>query len=409
MAAALRGAADSFDAVAPGSGEVAASASDDDDAPMSALWPLQRHDSSDVTLPVLEGAAAAPPLPLPPVEFRTAHCFEGHSKAVRRCRLSGGGAAAASASADGSARVWTVDSSTGATTMDRNATIYCGAEVLSLAWESAGDRLLLLGTASSQVKAWNADARRVVGDISVDASTPYVCDLHLSPSSAEPVFVSAACSEPAPIAGAAARRRGVVTVWSATTFKPLHTLPMGNSAPGVSSVRLSGDDGRLAAVGADDGTVRLFDVNTRALVASLDCAAAGAAPGDAAACVRFDGGNQAAYVLTASGMLLEWDLRRAGSDARGGVSASASVAQHGCALGERVPEFALASGVGDAPAALLTSLNETATLVDVRTGGARGAIDGHAGGASSVGWHRSGLTLSATGEGRVLISVPNRV
>ena len=64
--------------------------------------------------------------------------------------------------------------------------------------------------------------------------------------------------------------------------------------------------------------------------------------------------------------------------------ARASIAQHGCALGERVPEFALASGVGDAPAALLTSLNETATLVDVRTGGARGAIDGHAGGASTV-------------------------
>ena len=105
--------------------------------------------------------------------------------------------------------------------------------------------------------------------------------------------------------------------WAARGFSVTQRLAMSDTG-----------ERRRASSGPDagcDGTVRLFDVNTRALVASLDCAAAGAAPGDAAACVRFDGGNQAAYVLTASGMLLEWDLRRAGSDARGGVSASASV------------------------------------------------------------------------------------
>lgn len=354
--------------------------------------------------------------------------FSGHSAAARCCRLSGGGAAAASASADKSARVWTIgDDST-----DRNATIYCGADVLSLAWESSGDRLLLLGTAERSIKAWNADTRRIMGDLSVDAATPYVCDLHLSPSAAEPCFVSAACSLPGPTAMRSGRR-GVVTLWSASTLKRLHTLPLGNDAPGVSSVRLSPVDGKLAAVASDDSLVRLFDASSRAFCGVLDCGAAGCT--GSGVCVRFGESADVLHVLTTDGELLEWDVRMgsnvstsvaggvfdggSASGAIGGgacVTSRALVAPLGCAMSsidgtQRPPEMAWArgldGGVSGAPLLLMTSRAACAPLVDARSGGARGALLDHAAGCTSVDWHHaSALALSATADGRVVVSSP---
>ncbi|URD84153.1 WD repeat-containing protein, partial [Musa troglodytarum] len=54
------------------------------------------------------------------------------------CRFSASGMNIASASVDGTVRIWTYDSST---PTSRNATIYCGAEIMSLDWECRSDRL----------------------------------------------------------------------------------------------------------------------------------------------------------------------------------------------------------------------------------------------------------------------------
>ncbi|MCD7465289.1 hypothetical protein HAX54_000987 [Datura stramonium] len=78
--------------------------------------------------------------------------------------------------------IWTYDSSAPAS---RNATIYCGAEIMSLEWECKSDRLLLIGTADGGIKAWNVDAKRVVCDLSCTEAFP---------SPVEPIFVSAAAS-----------------------------------------------------------------------------------------------------------------------------------------------------------------------------------------------------------------------
>ncbi|KAJ0043799.1 hypothetical protein Pint_17586 [Pistacia integerrima] len=86
-------------------------------------------------------------------------------------------------------RIWTYDSSTPAS---RNATIYCGAEIMSLEWECKSDRLLLIGTADGGIKAWNVDAKRVVCDLNTTEAFPSVLDLKCSP--VEPIFVSAAAS-----------------------------------------------------------------------------------------------------------------------------------------------------------------------------------------------------------------------
>ncbi|XP_028070156.1 WD repeat-containing protein 91 homolog isoform X1 [Camellia sinensis] len=115
--------------------------------------------------------------------------FLCHTSPISRCRFSASGNNIASASVDGTVRIWTYDPSTPAS---RNATIYCGAEIMSLEWDCKSDRLLLIGTVDGGIKAWNVDAKRVVCVLSTTEAFPSVLDLKCSP--VEPIFVSAAAS-----------------------------------------------------------------------------------------------------------------------------------------------------------------------------------------------------------------------
>ncbi|KAF5943068.1 hypothetical protein HYC85_020710 [Camellia sinensis] len=85
--------------------------------------------------------------------------------------------------------IWTYDPSTLAS---RNATIYCGAEIMSLEWDCKSDRLFLIGTTDGGIKAWNVDVKRVVYDLSTTEAFPRILDLKCNPL--EPIFVSAEAS-----------------------------------------------------------------------------------------------------------------------------------------------------------------------------------------------------------------------
>ncbi|KAJ6687613.1 hypothetical protein OIU74_016328 [Salix koriyanagi] len=152
----------------------------------------------------------------PEVKVDFQETFLGHTSSISRCCFSASGNNIASASVDGTVRIWTYDSSTSAS---RNATIYCGAEIMSLDWECKSDRLLLIGTADGGIKAWNVDAKRVVCDLNTSEAFPSVLDLKCSP--VEPIFVSAAAS----------RRHGSnyieslgfasLTVWNMKTWRAM--------------------------------------------------------------------------------------------------------------------------------------------------------------------------------------------
>ncbi|KAK7831150.1 wd repeat-containing protein 91, partial [Quercus suber] len=105
----------------------------------------------------------------PEVKVDFQETFLGHTSPISRCRFSASGNNIASASIDGTVRIWTYDSSTPAS---RYATIYCGAEIMSLDWECKSDRLLLIGTADGGIKAWNVDAKRAVCDLSTTEAFP---------------------------------------------------------------------------------------------------------------------------------------------------------------------------------------------------------------------------------------------
>lgn len=155
----------------------------------------------------------------PEVKVVFQETFLGHTSPISRCRFSASGDNIASASIDGTVRIWTYDS---ATPVSRSATIYCGAEIMSLEWDCKSDRLLLIGTADGGIKAWNADAKRVVCDLSTTAAYPSVVDLKCSP--VEPIFVSAAASRGQGTDAISKLGCASLTVWNMRTWKAMSSL-----------------------------------------------------------------------------------------------------------------------------------------------------------------------------------------
>ncbi|KAH9646748.1 WD repeat-containing protein 91-like protein [Citrus sinensis] len=170
----------------------------------------------------------------PEVKVDFLETFLGHTSPISCCRFSSSGNNIASASVDGTVRIWTYDSSTPAS---RNATIYCGTEIMSLEWECKSDRLLLIGTADGGIKAWNVDAKRVVCDLNTTDAFPSVLDLKCSP--VEPIFVSAAAS-----------RRSYDTL----------VLPLGEDPPAITSLCFN-HNGKILAASAVDGMIHMFDMS----------------------------------------------------------------------------------------------------------------------------------------------------
>ncbi|KAK7850034.1 wd repeat-containing protein 91 [Quercus suber] len=141
--------------------------------------------------------------------------------------------------------IWTYDSTTPAS---RNATIYCGVEIMSLDWECKSDRLLLIGTADGGIKAWNVDAKGVVCDLSTTEAFPSVLDLKCSPI--EPIFVSTAASKGYnDNLGFAS-----LTVWNMKTWKAVTVLPLGKDPPAITSLCFN-HNGKILATSATDGMI----------------------------------------------------------------------------------------------------------------------------------------------------------
>ncbi|XP_078174057.1 uncharacterized protein LOC144567759 [Carex rostrata] len=226
--------------------------------------------------------------------------FLGHTSPISRCRFSASGANIASASLDGTVRIWTYDSSSPSS---RNATIYCGTEIMSLDWECRSDRLLLIGTADGGIKAWNADAKRVVADLSTSKEYPSVLDMKCSP--VEPIFVSAAAS----------KRRGStildragfasLTVWNMKLLKPVTVLPLGEDPPAITSLCFN-HNGKILAAGATDGMIHIFDMSAGLQITGWP------AHDTAVSSVKFGPAETSIFSLGTDGKIFEWSLHNQG-------------------------------------------------------------------------------------------------
>ncbi|GFY84125.1 hypothetical protein Acr_03g0008990 [Actinidia rufa] len=188
----------------------------------------------------------------PEVKAEFQETFLGHTSPISQCRFSASGNNIASASVDGTVRIWTYDSSTPAS---RNATIYCGAEIMSLEWDCKSDRLLLIGTADGGIKAWNVDAKRVVCDLKTIEGFPSVLDLKCSP--VEPIFVSAASSRGRGTSYADKLGFASLTVWNMKTWKAMTVLPLGEDPPAITSLCFN-HNGKILAAAATDGMIHML-------------------------------------------------------------------------------------------------------------------------------------------------------
>ncbi|XP_057736594.1 uncharacterized protein LOC130951867 [Arachis stenosperma] len=191
----------------------------------------------------------------PDVKVEHQETFLGHTSPISRCCFSASGNNIASASLDGTVRIWTYDSST---PVSRNATIYCGTEILSLDWECKSDRLLLIGTSDGCIKAWNVDAKRVVCDLNTTQAFPSVLDIKCSP--VEPIFVSAAASGGAGSNYFDNLGFASLTVWNMKTWKPMTVLPLGEDPPAITSLCFN-HNGKILAASAVDGMIHMFDMS----------------------------------------------------------------------------------------------------------------------------------------------------
>ncbi|KAL4578138.1 hypothetical protein LXL04_014257 [Taraxacum kok-saghyz] len=236
----------------------------------------------------------------PEVKVDFQETFLGHTSPISCCRFSTSGDNIASASVDGTVRVWTYDSSTSAS---RNATIYCGAEIMSLEWDCKSDRLLLIGTADGGIKAWNVDAKRVVCDLTTTDSFPSVLDLKCSP--VEPLFVSAAAS----------RRNGTnfidklgfasLTVWNMRTWKPMTVLPLGKDPPAITSLCFN-HNGKILAAAATDGMIHMFDMSAGLQITGWPAHDSGISS------VLFGPDETSIFSLGTDGKVFEWSLHNQG-------------------------------------------------------------------------------------------------
>ncbi|KAI4378176.1 hypothetical protein MLD38_015696 [Melastoma candidum] len=236
----------------------------------------------------------------PEVRVDFQETFLGHTSPITRCRFSSSGDNIASASMDGTVRIWTYDSSTSAS---RNATIYCGTEIISLDWECKSDRLLLIGTADGGIKAWNVDAKRVVCDLSTSEAFPSVLDVKCSP--VEPIFVSAAAS----------RRNGTgymenlefasLTVWNMKTWKAMTVLPLGEDPPAITSVCFN-HNGKILAASATDGMIHMFDMSAGLQITGWP------AHDTPISSILFGADETSIFSLGTDGKVLEWSLQKQG-------------------------------------------------------------------------------------------------
>ncbi|XP_024989486.1 WD repeat-containing protein 91 homolog isoform X3 [Cynara cardunculus var. scolymus] len=236
----------------------------------------------------------------PEVKVDFQETFLGHTSPISCCRFSTSGDNIASASVDGTVRIWTYDASTSAS---RNATIYCGAEIMSLEWDCKSDRLLLIGTADGGIKAWNVDAKRVVCDLSTTDAFPSVLDLKCSP--VEPIFVSAAASRGHGTGYIDKLGFASLTVWNMRTWKAMTVLPLGKDPPAITSLCFN-HNGKILAAAATDGMIHMFDMSAGLQITGWP------AHDSAISSVLFGPDETSIFSLGTDGKIFEWSLQSQG-------------------------------------------------------------------------------------------------
>ena len=313
--------------------------------------------------------------------------YSGHASQVHACAFSPDGCNAASASADGTVRVWAPDSGVpnSGSAARRTATIRCPAPASCLVWypvrsEGSDAALLLLGTRSGAVKAWHCDSKRYVFEREARAGGPEILDLAAGPQVGRV---------------AVAEGRG-------GEFGPrVSLLDLGQAVgegrgPGETGLELEGDehevtsldfgaDGRSLLTGDSSGRLRVWDLRSARPQSVED---GSGRTGAGVACSRFGAADLSVLMLGMDGVLSEWDLRMPEErklcvDLADHCSAEAASDPAVAPPGAPYHRFSLNSP-GTHLAA--TSCGASAPVVRLADGAVVGLLEGHSDRVTAVAW-----------------------
>ena len=391
---------------------------------------LRREGSGPPSEGALDASRAPPPTPPAPISPQpsprpkegrpplnpSVHVFSGHASGITTCRFSPDGASVASASTDGTVRIWSAvtegsseggsgpGSSGGAagspagvasstsTGPARAATLYCGSALGALAWEPRASRLLLLGTGQGGVRAWDAEAQRIVCQ-----APPREGGAHGG----------------GPVLGLAASPDG--TSFAMSTVDGLHFwslrafAPQGGALPaaagGSRALSLAyNSTGRLLAAACADGVVRLYDCAGGGGRGAAPVGSPGgpamswqAGPGGACGALQFSGDGESVLSLGADGELCEWSLKSQATPLRRVRMLSPAPALDTEAAGKASaasPRFELSLHSDGRRALACGDGGAAAYMVELPAGaGSFGEVSsldtGHEGACTSVDWHPS--------------------
>ena len=306
--------------------------------------------------------------------------FSGHASSVCAVAFSPDGCSAASASDDGTVRVWAPDSgvANAGSASRRSATIRCPSPAVCLAWspvhsESSGAALLLLGDRSGTVKAWHCDSKRYVFE-----REPPKGESHTNPS-----LLDLAAGPQAGLAAVSVGGR-------ACSVTLLDLTRSGGEGRGPGETRLDleapwedgwgvvtldfGADSSTLLGGDTSGRLRLWDVRS---ISTASCFGGGSST----ACARLGAGGMSVWKLGRDGELSEWDLRMSREK-----KLSANLSEH---CGSEAPLHALQHRLSLNPAGSFlaaTSRGASAPVVRLADGAVLGLLEGHSDRIMAAAW-----------------------
>eukprot|EP00004_Rigifila_ramosa_P019520 TRINITY_DN4975_c0_g1_i1.p1 TRINITY_DN4975_c0_g1~~TRINITY_DN4975_c0_g1_i1.p1 ORF type:complete len:463 (+),score=80.19 TRINITY_DN4975_c0_g1_i1:815-2203(+) len=330
--------------------------------------------------------------------------FSGHSGAITQCRFSSSGSLAASASTDGTVKIWNVQRP-----MRLRDTVPASgqASILSLCWHT-DDRYVLSGSSQRKIKLYDVEKKHTAVEFSTPSDFSRVVALASSPGISH--FAVAAVSEPKksllplpiskrtdalPASYALGEfASGYLATMNLKTMKPEHVFVTGCAVGDVAY----NHNGTMLLTACADGNVRIYDTKTNTCI--MDWRAHSAEVSS----VMFADDYNSVVSFGRDGQVCVWGLRKAGkqlscfaadplSSARSPYpTAMSQIESQLCAVASgrksalifQMQDGALCAQAGSHTRPIC-AVDWCATLADARSGGVRsaassavltGAVDG---------------------------------
>ncbi|MCC5627699.1 caspase family protein [Nostoc sphaeroides CHAB 2801] len=171
---------------------------------------------------------------------RESNRFQGHEDAVNSISFSPDGKTIASGSWDKTIKLWNIESGESQTLSGHTDKVW------RVRYSPTNGNMIASASTDKTVRLWNAKSGEFLGEL--EGNTDIIIDLSFSPDSKKI---------------ATASFNGTIKIWDTTTKKELEILENPQGRNGSYSVDFHPNGAKLAVVGYQDGSVKVWDLNTK--------------------------------------------------------------------------------------------------------------------------------------------------